>query len=172
MATMQKPGKKAILTATNIQFSEDDNVLVQGVAGSPYAIGFFGYAYAQENPDIIRPISLEGITISPETAESGEYPMARPLFIYSDAGIMQSKPQVADYINFFLTYVNDEILDVGYFPASVEAIDQAKQAWLDAMGNNNQKKQQFPESNQAAAEIQPGLTKFVSLSKNPNRFMT
>ena len=100
----------------------------------PYAIGFFGYAYAQENPDIIRPISLEGITISPDTAESGEYPMARPLFIYSDAGIMQSKPQVADYINYFLTYVNDVILDVGYFPASVEAIDQAKQAWLDAMG--------------------------------------
>lgn len=127
-------GKEAILTATNIQFSEDDNVLVQGVAGSPYAIGFFGYAYAQENPDIIRPISLEGVTISPDTAESGEYPMARPLFIYSDAGIMQSKPQVADYINFFLTYVDDEILDVGYFPASVEAIDQARQAWLDAMG--------------------------------------
>jgi phosphate transport system substrate-binding protein len=129
----EEAGKEAILTSTNIQFSEDDNVLVQGVAGSPYAIGFFGYAYAQENPDIIRPISLEGVTISPETAEGGEYPMARPLFIYSDAGIMQSKPQIADYINFFLTYVDDEILDVGYFPASVEAIDQARQAWLDAM---------------------------------------
>jgi phosphate transport system substrate-binding protein len=130
----QEAGKEAILTAANTNFSEDDNVLVQGVAGSPNAIGFFGYAYAQENPDIIRPISLEGITISPETAESGEYPMARPLFIYSDAGIMQSRPQVADYINFFLTYVDDEILDVGYFPASVEAIDQARQAWLDALG--------------------------------------
>lgn len=127
-------GKEALLTAPNTQFSEDDNVLVQGVAGSPYAIGFFGYAYAQENPDIIRPISLEGVAISPETAESGEYPMARPLFIYSDAVILQSKPQVADYINFFLTNVDDVILDVGYFPASVEAIDNARQAWLDAMG--------------------------------------
>jgi hypothetical protein len=47
---------------------------------------------------------------------------------------MQAKPQVADFINFYLTYVNDEILDVGYFPASGEALDQAKQAWLDAMG--------------------------------------
>lgn len=130
----EEAGKTAILSAENIQFSEDDNVLVQGVAGSSYAIGFFGYAYAQENEDIIRPISLEGIAISPDTAESGEYPMARPLFIYSDAGVMQSKPQVADYINFFLTYVNDEILDVGYFPASADAIDQARQTWLDAMG--------------------------------------
>lgn len=130
----QEAGKEAILTATSINFSEDDNVLVQGVAGSPYAIGFFGYAYSQENEDIIRPISLEGVAISPETAESGEYPMARPLFIYSDAGVMQARPQVADYINFFLTFVDDEIYDVGYFPASAEAIDQARQAWLDAVG--------------------------------------
>ena len=46
---------------------------------------------------------------------------------------MQSKPQVAGYINFFLTFVNEEIGDVGYFPASDEALAQAKQAWLDAI---------------------------------------
>ena len=45
---------------------------------------------------------------------------------------MQSKPQVAGFINFYLTYVNEEILDVGYFPASQEALDQAMQNWLDA----------------------------------------
>ena len=127
-------GEAAILAAEGIQLSEDDNVLVQGVAGSPYAIGYFGFAYAQENTDVIRPISVEGVAPDAETAESNEYPLSRPLFIYSDAAIMQAKPQVADFINYFLTYVNDEILDVGYFPASVEALDQAKQAWLDAMG--------------------------------------
>jgi phosphate transport system substrate-binding protein len=46
---------------------------------------------------------------------------------------MQSKPQVAAFINFYLTYVNEEINDVGYFPASAEALDAARQAWLDAM---------------------------------------
>ncbi len=46
---------------------------------------------------------------------------------------MQEKPQVAAFINFFLTYVNEEIETVGYFPASTEALDAAKQAWLDAM---------------------------------------
>ena len=40
-----------ILPAANTQLSEDDNVLVQGIAGSPYAIGFFGYAYYEENAD-------------------------------------------------------------------------------------------------------------------------
>lgn len=130
----EEAGKTAILTAENIQFSEDDNVLVQGVSGSPYAIGFFGYAYAQENVDIIRPISIEGIEISPDTAESGDYPMARPLFIYSDADIMRSKGQVADYINYFLTNVNELIYDVGYFPASDEALIEAKSAWIQAVG--------------------------------------
>jgi ABC-type phosphate transport system substrate-binding protein len=47
---------------------------------------------------------------------------------------MQEKPQVADFINYYLTYVNDEILDVGYFPASETALGEAKTKWLEAMG--------------------------------------
>jgi hypothetical protein len=47
---------------------------------------------------------------------------------------MQEKPQVASFINFYLSYVNEEVVDVGYFPASVDALDAAKQAWLGAMG--------------------------------------
>ncbi len=54
--------KEAILNASNIQFSEDDNVLVQGVEGSPYAIGYFGYAYFAENQGNLKAISIEGVT--------------------------------------------------------------------------------------------------------------
>jgi phosphate transport system substrate-binding protein len=122
-----------ILNASETQLSEDDNVLVQGVLGSPYAIGFFGYAYYAENADTLTILSIEGVEPTAAAVDAGEYPLARPLFIYSDASIMQSKPQVAAYINFFLTNVNDEIVDVGYFPASDEAINASMQAWLDAM---------------------------------------
>jgi phosphate transport system substrate-binding protein len=132
-ATDDGKDKEAILGAANIQFSEDDNVLVQGVEGSPYAIGYFGYAYFAENQGNLKALSVGGVAPSAETAENGEYALARPLFIYSDAGIMKSKPQVADFINFYLTYVNEEILTVGYFPASASALDAARQAWLDAM---------------------------------------
>jgi len=125
--------KDAILNASNIQFSEDDNVLVQGVEGSPYAIGYFGYAYFNENQGSLKAVSVDNVAPAFETAESGEYKLSRPLFIYSDANIMKDKPQVADFINFFLTFVNEEIESVGYFPASVEALDAAKQAWLDAV---------------------------------------
>ncbi len=127
--------EEPILSA-NPQLSEDDNVLVQGVEGSPYAIGFFGFAYYQENSEILKVLSIEGVEPTAGTAENGEYPLARPLFIYSDATIMAEKPQVADFINFYLTCVNEEIIDVDYFPASDEALDEARQAWLDAMGAN------------------------------------
>jgi phosphate transport system substrate-binding protein len=60
--------------------------------------------------------------------------LARPLFIYSTASILSEKPQVADFINFYLTYVNEEITDVGYFPASPAGLEAAKQSWLQAVG--------------------------------------
>ena len=123
-----------ILAASNTQMSEDDNVLVQGVKGSPYAIGFFGFAYYQENADVLNVLSLEGVAPTAETAESGDYPISRPLFIYSTAEIMLEKPQVAAFIYFFLTRVNDEILDVGYFPASDAALEAALDAWMTAVG--------------------------------------
>jgi phosphate binding protein len=123
-----------ILSADNIQFSEDDNVLVQGVEGDPYAIGYFGYAYYLENSDLLQILSIDGVEPTATTAEDGSYPLARPLFIYSSAPIMQEKAQVADFINFYLTFVNEEIVDVGYFPASDAALEQARQNWLDAMG--------------------------------------
>jgi phosphate transport system substrate-binding protein len=122
-----------ILSASNMDLSEDDNVLVQGVLGSPYAIGFFGYAYYVENQDTLKVIMVEGVEPNQESVDDNTYPLSRPLFIYSDAGIMNSKPQVAAYINFFLTYVNEEIEDVGYFPAPAADLDTAIQAWLDAM---------------------------------------
>ena len=123
----------AILNAPGIQFSEDDNVLVQGVEGSPYAIGYFGYAYYQEEADRLNAISVDGIAPTAETAESNEYPLSRPLFIYSDAGVLAEKPQVAAFINFYLTNIDEVITEVGYFPASNAALNEARQALLDAM---------------------------------------
>nr|MBC7244192.1 phosphate ABC transporter substrate-binding protein PstS family protein [Chloroflexota bacterium] len=126
--------KELLLEAANLQLSEDDNVLVQGVLGSPYAIGYFGFAYYQENADKMNVLSIDGIAPTPETVDSGKYPLARPLFIYSTAKIMREKPQVAAFINYYLTNVNEVIRKVGYFPASEEALNASKKAWLEAVG--------------------------------------
>ena len=125
--------EEPILSA-NPQLSEDDNVLVQGITGSPYAIGFFGYAYYVENEDTLNILSIDGIEANAETSDDGSYPLARPLFIYSDAGIMAEKPQVNAFINFYLTHVNDEVIDVGYFPASEYAFSGAIDYWRIANG--------------------------------------
>ncbi|MCE5209149.1 MAG: substrate-binding domain-containing protein, partial [Chloroflexi bacterium] len=105
-----------------------------GVEGSPYAVGYFGYAYYANNKEALNILNINGIEPVEENVDNFTYPLARPLFIYSTADIMQEKPQVAAFINFFLTYVNEEILSVGYFPANQEALDGSAQNWLTAMG--------------------------------------
>ena len=126
--------KQRALSAANQQLSEDDNVLVQGVLGSPYAIGYFGYAYYAENADKLSALSINGVAPTAETVDQGTYPLARPLFMYTTAKIMQDKPQVAAFISFYLTHVNEEIASVGYFPASNADLRQAKLAVLEALG--------------------------------------
>ncbi len=125
-------GEEAILGAGSLQLSEDDNVLAQGVEGDKNAIGYFGYAFYNENASKLTLVKVNGIEANETTAESGEYPLARPLFIYSSVDVLKAKPQVAAFINFYLSFVNEEIIGVGYFPASESAINQAKQSLLDA----------------------------------------
>jgi len=122
-----------ILAAANTQLSEDDNVLVQGVQGSPYAIGFFGYAYYSENTDTLNVLSIDGVAPTQETVDSNEYPISRPLFIYSDATILKEKPQAAAFVYFFLSEVNNEIDDVGYFPANDAVLSAAMDDWAGAV---------------------------------------
>lgn len=128
--------KAKILNAPGIQLSEDDNVLVQGIAGDKNAIGYFGYAYFAENQDKLRAVSIDGIAPSATTAENGSYPLARPLFIYVDAGIMAAKPQVAAFVNYFLSNVEAQLGtgegQIGYFPVSTNALNLAKLQFLAA----------------------------------------
>jgi len=122
-----------ILAASNTQLSEDDNVLVQGVEGSPYSVGFFGYAYYSENADKLNVLSIDGVAPTQETVDDNTYAISRPLFIYSDATILKEKSQVAAFIYFFLTEVNNEIDDVGYFPANDTVLSGAMDAWKAAV---------------------------------------
>lgn len=132
-----------ILSADSLQLSEDDNVLVQGVSGdgctegdisTPCAIGYFGFAYYVENSSVLHVLAVDGVEANAGTVDANEYPLARPLFMYTTASIMQDKPQVATFINFVLSYVNEEIGGVGYFPANDAALDAAREAWLAAQG--------------------------------------
>jgi phosphate transport system permease protein len=124
--------EERMLSAPNLVSSEDDDQLAEGVASSPYAIGFFGYAYYQSHADTLNALPVDGVGPNAETVDAGTYGLARPLFLYTTAGIMQEKPHVAAFINYYLDHVNDVIRDVGYFPASEAALADALQTWQEA----------------------------------------
>ena len=124
-----------LLESANLQLSENDNILVQGIEGSPFAIGFFGYAYYADAGDALKILNIEGIEATTANVDNGSYRLARPLFMYSDAGILRDKPQVAAWLAYVLNNAREGMLGVGYFEAPVAAIDAGKRAWLDAVGD-------------------------------------
>ncbi len=107
--------------------SEDDNTLVQGVAGDKGALGFFGFNYYVENKDKIRAVPIDAgrgpIVPSEETIRSGEYsPLSRPLFIYvrRDAA---DRPEVAAFVEFYLSNAVEIVPETGYVPLTAEIYD-------------------------------------------------
>ena len=100
--------------------SEDDNVLVQGVSTDPYALGFFGYAYYEENQNKLKVIAVNNgkgaITPSIETVKNGSYaPLSRPLFIYVNSKAVSS-PATVDFVKFYLNNAGELSKEVGYIP--------------------------------------------------------
>jgi phosphate transport system substrate-binding protein len=113
--------------------SEDDNVLVQGIAGDVNALGFFGFAYYHENQKKLKavPVSWKGgkpVAPSVDAAKDGTYqPLSRPIFIYVSRKAADAKPHVARFVEFYLTDANAQTLvkEVGYVPLPKEAYAKA-----------------------------------------------
>ncbi|HEY6738774.1 MAG TPA: PstS family phosphate ABC transporter substrate-binding protein [Actinopolymorphaceae bacterium] len=98
--------------------SEDDNVLVQGVAGTKGALGYFGLSYFEENSDKLKAVQIDGgegcVEPSVETAQAGEYtPLGRPLFIYVSKKAY-AEPHVKAFVDFYVKS-EEEITDLAKF---------------------------------------------------------
>ena len=95
---------------TDYQGSEDDNVLVEGVAGDPNALGYFGFSYYQNNQERVRALSIDGgdgpVEPTVETIASGEYPLSRPLFIYVSVQALEENPALEEFVTFYLAEEN------------------------------------------------------------------
>jgi len=106
----------------DFQASEDDNILVQGVAGDRYALGYFGYAYYSENTDRLKLVAVDGgsgcVLPTDETIEDGTYaPLARPLFMYVNHAALL-RPEVRAYVDFLLTEAPAIVPSTGYHALS------------------------------------------------------
>jgi len=126
-----------VLQADNTLYSENDNALAAEVANNPNALGFFGYAFYQDDSDSLRALAVNGVQPSAETTAGGDYPLNRPLFLYTAAAITDQKPQVMAFVDFYLLHVNDVIEEVGYFPPSAEVVAEARTSWLAATGRES-----------------------------------
>ncbi|MFP3918952.1 PstS family phosphate ABC transporter substrate-binding protein [Lysinibacillus telephonicus] len=105
-------GEALVKSAT---LSEDDNVLVQGVAADKNAIGFFGYAYYLENQDKLTAVSVDGVAPTNETIESGEYtPLSRPLFVYAKNSALKENEAFYDFMKYTLENAGAMAEAVGY----------------------------------------------------------
>lgn len=120
----------------DFQASEDDNILVQGVAGDTYALGYFGYAYYVENAERLKLIEVDGgngcVAPSDETIADGSYaPLSRPLFVYVSHAAL-ARPEVRAYVDFMLEEAPMLVPATGYhalseaeYAASLSAIATA-----------------------------------------------
>ena len=105
--------------------SEDDNVLVQGVASDKSALGFFGFAYYMENQKKVKAVAVDGgkgpVLPSAKTVEDGTYqPLSRPIFIYVNIKSAE-KPEVRQFVEFYMKNAPTLVKEVKFFPLPAQA---------------------------------------------------
>jgi phosphate transport system substrate-binding protein len=105
--------------------SEDDNVLVQGVASDKSALGFFGFAYYVENQKKVKAVAVDGgngpVLPSPKTVEDGTYqPLSRPIFIYVNIK-SADKPEIRQFVEFYMKNAPALVKEVKFFPLPNQA---------------------------------------------------
>jgi phosphate transport system substrate-binding protein len=119
--------------------SEDDNVLVTGVAGDVNAIAFFGYAYFVENSSKVKALEVDGgkgcIAPTEETINNNSYaPLSRPLFIYPDIAKAKARPELKAFVDFYLENSQTLSSEVGYVALPDDLLQKEKDEWAAAVG--------------------------------------
>jgi phosphate transport system substrate-binding protein len=119
-------------TRKDYQPSEDDNVLVQGVAGESGGLGYFGFSYYEQNQDKLNLVGVDAgsgcVKPSQEAISSGEYkPLSRPLFMYPSQKALQ-RPEVKAFMDYVVENYQAISEAAAIVPMSQEQADQAKSA--------------------------------------------
>jgi phosphate transport system substrate-binding protein len=123
---------KSKSSRTDYTASEDDNVLLKGVASSRYALGYFGHGYYMANKNKVKAVKIDAGSgaIEPTDANvaSGSYPLSRELYLYVNAAAAK-KPQVDAFVKFYLENAKRLSGETGYLPLSDDSYKQASERY-------------------------------------------
>jgi phosphate transport system substrate-binding protein len=121
-------------TALGAQFNDDVNVSLGRVAESPFAVGFFDANYALQNSNLVRGVMIDGIEPTFNNIADTLYPLSRPLIVYSTSRTFQEMPQVASFMNYYLSNIESQLATSTLFPAPPNALVVAQNTWLGSTG--------------------------------------
>ena len=133
------PEDKAASLRPDYQSSAQDPVIIQGIEGSDTAIGFVGFAYADQQGDSITKLEIDGgdgcVEPSASTISDGTYPLSRSLYLYVNTDKMASNPTLVSFVD---SYLSDQgiaaVTDADYVAIPAERLAATRQAWTQAGG--------------------------------------
>jgi phosphate transport system substrate-binding protein len=134
----ERLGEDNDFTRADYNASANDNVIVQGITENPTSLGWVGFAFFEENADVLKAIELDNgesgcVAPSAETIASFEYPLSRPLFIYVATSDLANRPELVAFVDY---YLSDEglaaVTDAGYVQLPAEDIEATRTAWTGA----------------------------------------
>jgi phosphate transport system substrate-binding protein len=115
--------------------SPNDNVIIEGISGNDTSLGWVGYAFYVENQDVVKALAVDGgdgncVEPTPETIASNEYPISRPLFIYVDANKLDAKPELVEFVDYYLSDEGlAEVGNAGYVDLTADEIGEWRANW-------------------------------------------
>jgi phosphate transport system substrate-binding protein len=122
------------VTRPDYTASGDDNVIIEGISGSDGSLGWVGFAFADESSDSVKSLEVDGgdgcVAPTPETIASGEYPMARPLFIYVNTDKEATNPAITAFVDYYLSEAGIAVVtEADYVALDADELAATRAAW-------------------------------------------
>lgn len=136
----EERGLDEVATRPDYQSSPNDNVIVEGIQGSPTSLGWVGYAFFEQTQGATRAIPIDGgdgncVEPTAETISSGDYPLSRDLYIYVNPEKAEENDALTAFVDYYLSEEGlASVAEVGYVEQPNEAISEALDAWTETTG--------------------------------------
>lgn len=120
--------------------SPNDNVIIEGISANPTSLGWVGFAFVEENLDTVKPLQVDAgdgcVEPTVESIASGEFPIARDLYIYVNVAKAAENPALAAFVDFYVTEGVTSLVGAGdgqvpYVPLTDETVAEVQQVWAD-----------------------------------------